>query len=127
MRILVIGGTRFIGPRVVSRLLAGGHEVALFHRGQAEPDERSECKPARAQPSREATVECRHIHGDRKQLEQYAGEFTKFAPETVLDMVCMKETDALKVTAIFHDLARRIVMLSKRSIYVSMRPVHGSL
>jgi nucleoside-diphosphate-sugar epimerase len=35
MRVLVIGGTRFIGPRLVRRLVAAGHEVAVFHRGQS--------------------------------------------------------------------------------------------
>jgi hypothetical protein len=32
MRILVIGGTRFLGPPLVRRLTALGHEVAVFHR-----------------------------------------------------------------------------------------------
>jgi nucleoside-diphosphate-sugar epimerase len=31
----VIGGTGFIGPPVVRRLAAAGHEVAVFHRGRA--------------------------------------------------------------------------------------------
>lgn len=30
---LVIGGTRFVGPLLVFRLLAGGHRVTLFNRG----------------------------------------------------------------------------------------------
>ena len=34
MRILVIGGTSFIGPHVVERLVQLGHEVAVFHRGK---------------------------------------------------------------------------------------------
>ena len=33
MRVLVIGGTAFIGPPTVRRLLAAGCEVVLFHRG----------------------------------------------------------------------------------------------
>jgi len=33
MHVLIIGGTRFIGPLLVTRLLAGGHEVTLFNRG----------------------------------------------------------------------------------------------
>ena len=33
MRILVIGGTRFVGRHVVERAVARGHEVTLFHRG----------------------------------------------------------------------------------------------
>ncbi len=37
MRILVIGGTQFIGKRLVNRLLAAGHEVTLLHRRAAHP------------------------------------------------------------------------------------------
>jgi len=33
MHVLVIGGTRFVGPLLVHRLLAAGHEVTLFNRG----------------------------------------------------------------------------------------------
>ncbi|MEO7094079.1 MAG: NAD-dependent epimerase/dehydratase family protein [Polyangiales bacterium] len=33
MRVLVIGGTRFVGRLLVFRLLARGHEVTLFNRG----------------------------------------------------------------------------------------------
>ena len=34
MKILVIGGTNFIGPAVVRQLYAMGHEVTVFHRGK---------------------------------------------------------------------------------------------
>ena len=33
MRVLVIGGTRFVGYQLVWRLLAGGHTVTLLNRG----------------------------------------------------------------------------------------------
>ena len=38
MRVLVIGGTGFIGPYVVRRLVAQGHDVAVFHRGRTQAD-----------------------------------------------------------------------------------------
>lgn len=38
MRVLVAGGTRFVGRHLVEFLLADGHEVTLFHRGQTNPD-----------------------------------------------------------------------------------------
>ena len=38
MRILMIGGTRFIGRHVVEAALAGGHDVTLFHRGRTGAD-----------------------------------------------------------------------------------------
>jgi len=38
MRILIIGGTRFLGRQLVESALARGHEVTLFNRGKTNPD-----------------------------------------------------------------------------------------
>ena len=38
MRILVIGGTRFVGRHFVDAALARGHEITLFNRGQSNGD-----------------------------------------------------------------------------------------
>lgn len=38
MRILVIGGTRFIGRSFVEQALERGHEITLFNRGKHDPD-----------------------------------------------------------------------------------------
>jgi hypothetical protein len=35
LKILVLGGTGFIGPHIVRRALARGHEVTLFNRGRS--------------------------------------------------------------------------------------------
>ncbi len=37
MRILIIGGTRFLGRHLVEAALARRHEVTLFNRGQSNP------------------------------------------------------------------------------------------
>lgn len=50
MRILVIGGTQFVGRHIVETALAAGHDVTLFHRGVTGDD---------------LFPEARHIHGDR--------------------------------------------------------------
>ena len=50
MKLLVLGGTRFLGRHVVSAALAGGHEVALFTRGRTSPD---------------LFPEAEHLRGDR--------------------------------------------------------------
>ena len=50
MRLLVIGGTRFVGRHVVEAALAAGHDVTLFHRGSGADD-----------PFEQAE----HRHGDR--------------------------------------------------------------
>lgn len=36
-RILVLGGTNFVGPAIVERAVAAGHEVTLFNRGITRP------------------------------------------------------------------------------------------
>ena len=38
LRILVLGGTQFVGRAVVEAALARGHEITLFNRGQTNPD-----------------------------------------------------------------------------------------
>jgi 2'-hydroxyisoflavone reductase len=38
MRILIIGGTRFVGRHIVTAALARDHEVTVFHRGQTHAD-----------------------------------------------------------------------------------------
>ncbi|MEM5776689.1 MAG: NAD-dependent epimerase/dehydratase family protein, partial [Anaerolineaceae bacterium] len=38
MKILIIGGTRFLGRAAVDAALAAGHEVTLFNRGISNPE-----------------------------------------------------------------------------------------
>jgi len=37
LRILILGGTGFLGPAVVEAALARGHTLTLFHRGETRP------------------------------------------------------------------------------------------
>ena len=54
MRILVLGGTKFVGRAVVDAARARGHELTLFNRGQQDPS---------------AYPDLEQIHGDRTQAE----------------------------------------------------------
>jgi nucleoside-diphosphate-sugar epimerase len=38
MRVLVLGGTQFLGRHVVDAALAHGHDITLFNRGQTRPE-----------------------------------------------------------------------------------------
>ena len=63
MRVLIIGGTQFVGRAVVEAFLARGDDVTLFHRGRTNPD---------------LFAEARHIVGDRDldaDLERIDGDF----------------------------------------------------
>jgi nucleoside-diphosphate-sugar epimerase len=111
MRVLVIGGTRFIGPPVVARLCELGWEVALFHRGQTHAD-----LPAGV----------RHILGDRHQLSDYAGTLRRFAPQVALDMIPMVEQDAHDVMHAFKGLADRVVAISSQDVYAAYGRLIGT-
>jgi 2'-hydroxyisoflavone reductase len=52
MKLLVLGGTKFLGRATVEAALARGHEVTLFNRGQTNPD---------------LFPEAEKLHGDREQ------------------------------------------------------------
>jgi len=111
MRVLVIGGTNFIGPVVVAELRAGGHEVAVFHRGETEHAD---------------TPGVTHIHGDRERIAESGADFRRFAPEVVLDMACMFERDARAAVDTMRGLARRAVVVSSVDVYRAYGRMHGS-
>ena len=112
MRILIIGGTRFIGPPVVARLHGlGGHEVTVFHRGESE----AELPPA-----------VRHIHGDRQRLADFTEELRSVLPDVVLDMGAFTEQDSREVIDMFRGIARRLVTLSSQDVYRAYGRFHRS-
>ena len=57
MRILIIGGTRFIGPPIVRSLFDKDHKLTLFHRGKSLV---------------ELPKSIEHIIGDRQNLMNYS-------------------------------------------------------
>jgi nucleoside-diphosphate-sugar epimerase len=104
MRVLVIGGTNFIGPPVVTALHRQGHEVTVYHRGLHEP---------------ELPTAVRHIHSPRASIPvlHFPSSLSDPAPEVVLHMFPVGEDDARAAVARFVGVARRIVALSSGDVY----------
>ncbi len=104
MRVLVIGGTNFIGPHVVTALHRQGHEVTVYHRGLHEP----ELPPA-----------VRHIHSARASIPvlHFPSSLSDPAPHVVLHMFPVGEDDARAAVARFIGVARRLVALSSGDVY----------
>ncbi len=100
MRILVIGGTRFMGPLVVRMLHEQGHDLTIFHRGQNQAD-----LPEGVQ----------EILGDRRHLSAVAERLQRVEPEVVLDMVPVIEQDAIEVMRAFKGV--RVVAISSQDVY----------
>ncbi|NKB68195.1 MAG: NAD-dependent epimerase/dehydratase family protein [Candidatus Latescibacteria bacterium] len=102
MKILVIGGTRFIGAFTVRRLVEMGHEVAVFHRGRS---------------AHEILPDIEHIQGDRNKLVEFKDRFRQFAPDVVLDSFALTEHHAQTFVEVFKGLTGRSVVLSSGDVY----------
>ena len=102
MRILVMGGTGFVGPALVRHLSRMGHEITVFHRGQTEAD-----LPAGVQ----------HLHGDRANLMDFRRAFERLAPEVAIDVRPLTEADAQAAVQALKGVAGRLVALSSGDVY----------
>lgn len=99
MRILVIGGTEFIGRRTVDLLVERGDDVLVVHRGRTEPE----------------PVLGTHLHADRGGFAALGKQIARFAPQAVLDTMAMT---AAGVEAVLPHLPEvPIVLLSSLDVY----------
>jgi 2'-hydroxyisoflavone reductase len=99
MRILVIGGTRFVGRALVEQAQARGHELTLFHRGQTNPG---------------LFTDVEVVLADRRSgaLRQLSGR----AFDVVLD-TCANHPDDVMASAPLTASVDRYILISTASVY----------
>lgn len=100
MRVLMIGGTVFIGRATAVELVRAGHEIAFLHRGTHEPDD---------------LPVATHIHVDRNEIASAKAEIDAFAPDAVLDNMAMTAADAESALQVIGD--RRLLVTSSDDVY----------
>ncbi len=103
MRALVLGGTAFIGPHVVSALKESGFEILTFNRGRR--------KPCKGDPG--------FIEGDRRRLLDYAAALRAARPDVVVDMIAFTESDAMAAVEVFGGHAAGMVVASSVDVYAA--------
>ncbi|HXN77359.1 MAG TPA: NAD-dependent epimerase/dehydratase family protein [Candidatus Dormibacteraeota bacterium] len=101
MKVVVFGGTRFIGRAIVEELAAAGHELLIVHRGNLEPDD----MPA-----------VQHLHAERTELEAHRDELAAFAPDAAIDCRALTRADAEIVLAALPG-EPRLVVISSIDVY----------
>ncbi|MDJ0773441.1 MAG: NAD-dependent epimerase/dehydratase family protein [Mastigocoleus sp. MO_167.B18] len=102
MRILIMGGTRFIGVYLTKLLVEAGHEVILFNRG-----------------NRPLPVDgVGQIIGDRKDPSQLQEKLGKEKFDAVFDNNGRELTDTQPLAEIFQDRLRHFVYMSSAGVYL---------
>ena len=102
MRILIMGGTRFIGVYLTKVLVEQGHEVVLFNRGN---------KPA-------PVAEVAQIHGDRKDPAQLKDKLANENFDVVFDNNGRELSDTQPLVEIFKDKVQHFIYVSSAGVYL---------
>lgn len=108
MKFLLIGGTGFIGSRVVRRLMAQEHGVVVFHRGLS--------------PAPAGVAE---ILGDRRRLVRAADALRAARPDVVIDLTLSSGAQARELVSVFRGAAARLVVVSSCDVYRACGVLHG--
>jgi len=102
MRILIMGGTRFIGVALTNILVKQGHEVTLFNRGN---------KPSPVPGVRE-------IHGDRKDPRQLKEKLASETFDAIFDNNGRELTDTQPLVERFKDQLEHFIYVSSAGVYL---------
>ncbi|MBD1805239.1 NAD-dependent epimerase/dehydratase family protein [Microcoleus sp. FACHB-SPT15] len=102
MRILIMGGTRFIGVYLTKILVEQGHEVVLFNRGN---------KPAPVDGVKQ-------IKGDRTDASQLKDQLSQEQFDAVFDNNGRELNDTQPLAELFKDGVKHFVYMSSAGVYL---------
>ncbi|QQE65037.1 mRNA-binding protein [Leptolyngbya sp. BL0902] len=102
MRILVMGGTRFIGVYLTKLLVAQGHEVVLFNRGK---------KPAPIEG-------LKTIVGDRTDADTLKSKLAGESFDAIFDNNGRELSDTQPLVELFGDKVKHFVYVSSAGVYL---------
>ncbi len=101
-RVLVLGGTGFIGREIALAVAQAGHPVTVFHRGHTPGD---------------LPDSVDRVLGDRRHLSQHADQLRATNPGVVVDVIAYTEADATACVQILGGVMDRLVVISSQDVY----------
>lgn len=109
MKVLILGGSRFIGKAIADKAAADGHEVHLFNRGKSRPES-----------------DYPLIRGDLAELESHADAFRALAPEVVVHCMALGPGDAARAIGAFTGIDCQLMVLGSADCYEAFQQLaHG--
>ena len=102
VRVLVVGGTGFIGVHVVARLLARGHHVGVMHRWLT---------------NGHADAAVTHLIADERDADACHRQATGFAPDVIINMILGDEAAARRFLSVCNGVTGRTVVVSSMDVY----------
>lgn len=105
MRILVLGGTGFLGPHFVAAARARGHRLTLFNRGKSNPERFSGA----------AFQDIEQLHGDRKTDLSALGDARRW--DAVLDTSAYLPADVSRSAGLLAGRTDQYLIVSTISVY----------
>jgi nucleoside-diphosphate-sugar epimerase len=108
VRVIVLGGTRFIGRAIVDELAGAGSDLLIVHRGRLEPEGQSKAE---------------HLHADRMDLGSHRGQLAEFKPDAAVDCRALTRADSeVVVNALPSGI--RLVVISSVDVYRAFGALH---
>jgi nucleoside-diphosphate-sugar epimerase len=109
MRVIVLGGTWFVGRAVTEALTAAGHAVLVAHRGISEPAD---------------LPRVRHLHAERRAWPDHRAAFAAFGADAAVDVSAGNAAGAQAgLSALPPGL--RLVALSSVDVYRAYEALRG--
>ncbi|MFA9557478.1 NAD-dependent epimerase/dehydratase family protein [Evansella sp. AB-rgal1] len=101
-KVLVLGGTRFFGKRLVQKLIENGDEVTVATRGET------------GDPFGSAI---NRIKVDRFDRESMKNAFEEGSWDVIYDQICFSPDDAQDACDVFRDKVKKYVLTSTLAVY----------
>lgn len=102
MKVLIIGGTRYFGKRLVHQLLLAGHQIWVLSRGQTPDDFGNQVQ---------------RLVADRNEVEALKTAVESLHFDAVVDQVCMTAAHAQAAVDLFAGKTSYYLMTSTVSVY----------
>ena len=99
MKVLIIGGTKFIGKSIVTHSLNNGYKVVLFNRGQT------------------YSTKLELIKGDVENISHFRNRILKQNFDVVVHCIAYTEKDAESIRSIFKGTKTKLIILSSCDCY----------